>query len=278
MNTYNFYYSSEFKYSNETNSDFSIILDDNIIVDENHKAFLKINNVSFLNNMLNISQYHKNDYFDITSNAVKTRIYLTDGNYNIYTFRDTINTLLSSYHFAMSYDNTVYMKYKYLTTSGTIILDPCNLKPFFGLNSSTQINTYYIYGDKIDFRSYNKVILASSLTFTNNPLNNLVSSYSSTTGLGSICCWINRNEIPYSTITYDNADIENEIEDKNIKNINFKVYNEYREQISDMSNIQIQFQIIVRENYNYNKKIIKLLNYIVDLLRIMYNFMYYKNY
>jgi hypothetical protein len=254
---YNFFYSSEFKNSNESNNDFNIILDENIVINETDKAFIKINNISFLNNMFNISQYHENDYFDIIIDSITTRIYLTDGNYNVYTFRDKINSLLSTYNFMMVYDN-VLMKYKYYTTLGSLIINPYNLKNFFGLNNNTEINTYYIYSDKIDFRSYNKIIITNNLTLKNNPYNNLISSYSSSSGMGSILCWINRNEVPYSTINYNNEDLLNEIEDKNIKNINFKIFNEYREQIKDLSDIQIQFQIIIKENKIFNKLLSKI--------------------
>jgi hypothetical protein len=271
---YNFYYCSENKNSNETNSDFNIILDENLIIDENDKVFLKINNISFLNNLLNISQHHLNDYFEVEYNSVITRYYLTDGNYSIYTFKDKINELLTSYNFSMTYD-TILCKYYYRLSSGTININPCNLGKFFGLNSIKVIDTNIVYSDDVvDFRSYNKLLLTSSLTFVNNPWNNLISSFTSNSGIGSICCWLDRSDIPFKTITYNNSE-ENEIANKNIKNINFKILNEYREIISNMPDIQLQFQIIIKDGYNYNRKIVKLLNHMVDMLKTIYNYIYY---
>lgn len=249
---YNFFYSSEFKNSNENNNDFNIILDENIVINETDKAFIKINNISFLNNMFNISSYHNNNYIDITHESVLTRIYIPDGNYNVYTLRDKLNTLLHYAKITITYD-TLDFTYSFITQNGTALLDPCNLKNFLGVYFPFTVDTNIQWGSKIDFRSYNKIIITSSLTLKNNPYNNLISSYSSSSGMGSILCWINRNEIPYSTINYNNEDLINEIEDKNIKNINFKIFNEYREEIKDLSDIQIQFQIIVKENKIINK-------------------------
>lgn len=278
MTEYNFYYSSEFKNSNETNNDFNIILDENIIIKEDQSAFLKINDVSFLNSMFNISSHHLNNYIDITSNSIKTRIYIPDGNYSIYTFKDKLNTLLSTYNVVVGYDN-IDFTLSYKTTSGSIQLDPCNLKTFLGLSQEIYINTTIAWSTQVDLRSYNKIILTSSLTFSNNPYNNLIGSFSSTSGIGNICCWIERNNVSYSTIEYNNnTDMMNEIADKYIKNINFQVLNEYKEKITDMSTIYLHFSIIVKDNYNYQRKMVKLLAYITDLLKTIYNFIYYWNY
>lgn len=264
MTEYHFYYCSEFKNSNETNNNFNIILDENIIISENQSVYLKINNVCFLNSMFNISSYHNNNYIDITHDAVLTRMYIPDGNYSVYTLRDILNTLLNYAKIIIAYE-TINYSYSFRTQNGTAYLDPCNLKDFLGLSNSILINTNIKYGSKIDLRSYNKIILTSSLTFKNNPYNNFISKYSSTSGIGSICCWVERDSIPFSTIEYNNLnDIKNEIVDRNIKNINFKIFNEYKEDITDMSNINIHFSIIVK--YNYNLSIIRLLKYIRYLL------------
>jgi hypothetical protein len=247
-NEYNFYYSSEFKGQNETNSDFNIILNENLIIEDYQRCFLKVNNISFLNNLLNISQYHLNDYFEITHDAVISRYYLTDGNYNIYTFKDTVNNLIkNNHHVTLEYDN-ILSKYSFHTSSGSVILDPCNLKPFFGLSSTIIITTTKGYGELLDFRSFNKILLTTSLTLKNNPYNNLIGQYSGNEGIGSLILWIDKNDIPFKTITYK-GEILNEIVDKNIKYINFKILNEYRENIKEMPNIQIQFQLIVKNKY-----------------------------
>lgn len=266
MTEYYFYYSSEFKNSNETNNNFNIILDENIIINENQSVYLKINNCCFLNSMFNISEYHKNNYIDITHDNVLNRIYIPDGNYSVYTLKDTLNSLLSYAKVIITYDTLDYT-YSFKTQNGTALLNPCNLKDFLGVPYEILITTNIQWGLKIDLRSYNKIILTSSLTFKNNPYNNFISKYSSTSGIGSICCWIERNSIPYSTIEYNNLnDIKNEIVDKNIKNINFKVFNEYKEEITDMSNINLNFSLIIKDNYNYNLTIIKLLSYLIDKL------------
>lgn len=265
---YNFYYCSEFKNSNETNNNFNIILDENIIIGENQSVYLKINNVCFLNSMFNISDYHKNNFIDITFESVLTRIYIPDGNYSVYTLRDILNTLLDYAKIVIAYE-TINYSYSFRTQNGSVLLDPCHLKDFLGLSNSILVTTDTQWGSKIDLRSYNKIILTSSLTFKNNPYNNFISKYSSTSGIGSICCWIERNSIPYSTIEYNNiTNIKNEIVDKNIKNINFKIFNEYKEDITDMSNVNINFTLIV--GYNYNLMIIKLLKYIRNLLTWRY--------
>jgi hypothetical protein len=250
MDAYTFFYDSQFKTNNETNSDFNIILDNNLIIEDHQRCFLKVNNISFLNNLLNISQYHLNDYFEITHDAVITRYYLTDGNYNVYTFKDAVNTLIkNNHHITLTYDN-ILSKYSYHTSSGSVILNPCNLKPFFGLSSSIIINTTTVYGDLLDFRSYSKFLLTTSLTFKNNPYNNLIGQYSGKEGIGSLVLWIDRTDVPFKTITYKGDDLI-EIVDKNIKNINFKILNEYREQVVMMPNIQIQFSLIVKPRFLY---------------------------
>ena len=264
MSEHHFYYCSEFKNSNETNNNFNIILDDNIIIGENQSVYLKINNVCFLNSMFNISSYHNNNYIDITHESILTRIYIPDGNYSVYTLRDKLNTLLDYAKIIMTYDTLDYT-YSFKTQNNTVLLDPCNLKDFLGVPFPILIGTNIQWGNKVDLRSYNKIILTSSLTFKNNPYNNFISKYSSTSGIGSICCWCERDSIPYSTIEYNNLnDIKNEIVDRNIKNINFKIFNEYKEEITDMSNINIHFSIIIYNNYNLT--IIRLLKYIRYLL------------
>jgi len=160
MNTYNFYYCSEFKHSNETNNDFSIILDENINIDVNQSVYLKINNACFLNSMFNISEYHKNNYVDITHNAELTRMYIPDGNYSVYTLRDILNTLLDYAKIVIAYE-TINYSYSFRTQNGSALLDPCNLKDFLGLSNSILVTTDTQYGSKLDLRSYNKIILTT---------------------------------------------------------------------------------------------------------------------
>jgi hypothetical protein len=266
--TQDIYYCSEFKKSYETYYNFSIPLDINIDIKNNEKIKFKLIDFSIMNSMLTVSSTHKNNQFKIKYLNVDYFITIPDGSYTATSLRDAINTILTagSRPLAFNYNkstNKYYIAVSNGIIAGNLYFYPLNCASLFGYNKTSYELIYpneYYSETFANMLPYSKIVLVSDIVFDTNSQNNFINKYSANSGTGDIICWLPRDIPLFSTINYFNtSNREIEISNKNIKNINFSIMNEYQEYILDAPNSYIHFQLITYDNTNWYKRFYKLL-------------------
>jgi hypothetical protein len=101
-----------------------------------------------------------------------------------------------------------------------------------------------LVGDtSIDLVNYKKIILATDLDFTNKTHNDLITGNDDGTGVGNILAWIDADLPPFTCVKYNNYEMTSyRIENKNISNIRFTLYNEKRQKLN-LDNMLLHFEI-----------------------------------
>jgi len=266
--TQDIYFCSEFKKSYETYYNFNIPLDINIDIKNNEKIKFKLIDFSIMNSMLTVSSTHKNNQFKIKYLNVDYFITIPDGSYTATSLRDTINTILTagSRPLVFNYNkstNKYYIVASNGIVAGNLFFYPLNCASLFGYNKTSYELIYpneYYSETFANMLPYSKIVLVSDIVFDTNVQNNFISKYSANSGTGDIICWLSRDIPLFSTINYFNtSNREIEISNKNIKNINFSIMNEYQEYILDAPNSYIHFQLITYDNTNWYKRFYNLL-------------------
>lgn len=271
MPTQDIYYSSQSKPSYEKYYNFNIPIDINIDIKPDEKLKFKLCDFTMMNTMLNVSAAHKNNSFTIVYLTVSYTITIPDGSYTATSLRDYINSVCVTnvYPIAFNYDKTTN-RYWLVTSQGVaggdLIFYPQNCAQLFGFTKKTSYVIVYpnlYYSDTfVNMLPYTKIVLTTSLTFDTNTQQNFIIPYQNGNGgIGNIVQWFDRDIPPFTTLNYTNqTDREIEISDKNIKNINFTLVNEYQEFIYDAPVCLLHFQLITYDNTNWYKKFYKLLN------------------
>lgn len=267
------YYCSEFKKINEYNYNFNVDLDVNIDIRGNDKIKFKLIDFSIMNTMLNISNFHKNNSFKIGYNNIDYNIIIPDGSYTATILKDVINNLLIALNIPLIF-NYDKMTNKYiLESTAQILFYPLNCASLFGFINAQlytfNANIKYYSETFANMLPYSKIILTSDLVLDTNTQQNFLRSYNSNLGISNIVCWFSRDIPLFATINYNNNN-EIEISNKNIKNINFNIINEYQEFILDAPVCFMHFQLIIYDNTNWHKKFYNIINDIAYYLLSSY--------
>jgi hypothetical protein len=85
--------------------------------------------------------------------------------------------------------------------------------------------------NSINLLSFKKILITSNLKLTNKPFTSFNITNKSD-GVGDVLLWIDRDVIPFEYVNWINAtDHRLQIDNKIISNINFKITNEYGQNI-----------------------------------------------
>lgn len=266
---YNYYVYTKNTESDDRYYDFTFAIGDNIAIQKDEVIKFKLINFSIMNAMLNVSSYHGNNTFKIIDAGNPITITIPDGSYTATSLRDKINSICvdNYYPLAFNYDKTTN-KY-WITTAeniltGEFLFYPSNCSSLFGFTK-----TYYdmptgdYYAESFaNMLSYSKICLtSSSLAFNNTTDNNLEVKYKNNMGINELICWVSRDVAPFTTIDYTNLEgVEFELGSSNVKTINFKIMNEYKQLILDAPPCFIQFQLIIDKKVDWYSKFYKLFN------------------
>lgn len=281
--TQDFYYSSESKLSTETNYNFNVPLDININLKNDEKLKFKLIDFSIMNTMLNVSSYHKNNTFQVRLYGTLYTIIIPDGSYTAASLRDWINGYFATNSqatipIAFNYDKTTN-KYWLVTSPGivadTLYFYPSNCASLFGFTKNQYQMTYpnsYYSETFVNMLPYSKILLTTNLAFDTNSQFNLNVKYpTDNVGISDIICWVPRDVPPFTTINYvNNMNKEIEISNRNLKNINFTLINEYQNPIYDAPICYMHFQLITYDATNWYKKFFTILNDISYYLLSLY--------
>lgn len=266
---YNYYVYTKNTESDDRYYDFTFTIGDNIAIQKDEVIKFKLINFSIMNAMLNVSSYHGNNSFKIIDAGNPITITIPDGSYTATSLRDKINSICveNYYPIAFNYDKTTN-KY-WITTAenifqGELFFYPSDCSSLFGFTKTFyDVPTGSYYAETFaNMLSYSKICLtSSSLAFNNTTDNNLEVKYKNNMGINELICWVSRDVAPFTTIDYTNLEgVEFELGTNNLKSINFKIMNEYKQLILDAPPSFIQFQLIIDKKVDWYSKFYKLLN------------------
>lgn len=279
--TYNLYINSRNRISTDKTYDFNLFLQNQILINKNQGINVNVMSFSMINSMYNVNE--KNNTFNLeqrtlTDTFISTFIItIPNGNYNVITFRDTLNNLLSN-KINVSYNKaTNTYTYKNIDTGSKYYLQSLTkCSKLLGLKEDIEVSISGITGTYIDMVNYQQVILrCPSLQFEDLTQDN-INDTDNTLNVSDILFWINKQDIePFKTINYNNEDActsySFNIKNENIRMLNFRLYNEKNEVIEDAGEFLLQLKINVYDkDDNFYKdistKIYKILDDIYFLL------------
>jgi len=252
--------------------DFSVFFDnDEIMVNANEGVNINVVSFSLMNSMYNVNKYTKNNTFllhNVTLNS-DTTITIPYGNYNVYTFLNQLNTLLSGI-ITITY-NIATNTYTFTNISATpYSINPLTCSKLLGLSSTTSILTTGTISTYVNMVNYQQVILkCPTLVFESTSMDN-IQDKNNFIAVSDILYWINKQDIePFKMINYKNEDCGTlysyNVVNRSFSNFNFKLVNEFNEPIYDAPDFLFQLQITIYDKDNtYFKEatvqILKLLN------------------
>jgi len=190
---------------------------------------------------------------------VTTILTIPDGFYKASTYVAKIKELIAPYSMDITLDSLTNkvsithslvdnIKYPYTDLNGRVVLELPSLNARDNIGISTTPNTLVVntplVGDtNIDLVNYKKVIIATDLDFTNKTHNDLITGNDEGTGVGNILTWLDADFAPFTCVKYNNYEMSSyRIENKNISNIRFTLYNEKRQKIN-LNNMLLHFEL-----------------------------------
>ena len=208
-------------------------------------------------NMLKLYSWPEIPY--TTGVELTKNIVIPDGFYKATNYISKINELVSPYNITFALDSISNkisitknfvdnIKYPYTDANGGISLnlDTANIRHNIGIISNTNIlepNIPLIADTNIDLINFKKIILTTNLDFQNKTHNEFIGGNTLETGIGNILFWINNDYAPYTCIKYvNNEDVSYRINNNQINNIRFDIYNEKRQKLP-LDNMLIHFEI-----------------------------------
>jgi len=279
---YNYYIYTKNTESDDKYYDFTFAIGDNIAIQKDEIIKFKLINFSIMNAMLNVSSYHGNNSFKLIDAGEPITITIPDGSYTATSLRDKINSICvaNDYPLAFNYDkitNRFWINTAEGVFAGELLFYPSNCSSLLGFTK-----TYYdmptgsYYAEEFaNMLSYSKICLtSSSLAFSNTTDNNLRVKYKNNMGINEMICWVSLDVAPFTSIDYTNLEnVEYELGTTNLKSINFKIMNEYKQMLLDAPPSFIQFQIIIDKKmswFDWYDKFYKLLSNIYYSLLSLY--------
>ena len=293
MSKINIYVNSKNRKSDETPSNFSVIIPDGLLkVNKNEYFTLSVNSFCCYNDFYqsNANSNYFNLIFRDNTNVVYStqKLYLKLGNPNIYDLLSDINTKLSGY-LTCSYDNiknkiTYTRIYAQTSNYYTMYINAINSGCFFGLNNNVETIILFSGSESINPININSIRALSvgidgDISFNNN---NMESNLNNSVYKASDLIFQTAVSVPKGfLIDYQNIDGGDSFKytlgnNDRIKYFILSVYDQDGNTITDMTDyiIHIQFTInkksqkeaLLKSLIDYNKQSYLILGHIFDRL------------
>ena len=270
---FNIYINSANRNPVEKVYDFSIFFDnDELTINPNEGVNVNVVSFSMLNSMYNVNQYSSNNTFTLIGSLGNTTITIPYGNYNVYTFMNQLNTLLSPY-VSVSY-NVATNSYTYTNINSPLSysINPLNCAKLLGLSKTTSISTLGTTSGYVNMVNYQQVILkCPTLVFENNAMDN-IQDKNHFIAVSDFLYWVNKQDIePFKMINYKNEDCSTvysyNVINRNFSTFNFKLVNEYNQPIYDAPDYLLQLQISVfdKDNNYFKESALQALKILNDI-------------
>jgi len=299
MSKVNIYVNSKNRKSDETPSNFSVIIPDGL---------LRVNKDEYFTLSVN-SFYCYNDFYQCNSNSnyftlifktslnelyLTQKLYLNVGNPNVYDLLSDINSKLSGY-LTCSYDNiknkiTYTRIYAQTSNYYTMYINAVNSGCFFGLNNNVDISISLTGTECTNPININSIRALSigidgDISFNNN---NMESNLSNSVYRASDLIFQTSVSVPKCyLLNYQNIDGGDSFKytlgnHDRIKYFILSVYDQDGNTITDMTDyiIHIQFtinkkshqELLLKTLIDYNKQSYLILGHIFDILNNMYSY------
>ena len=304
MSKINIYVNSKNRKSDESPSNFSVIIPDDL---------LKINKDEYFTLSVN-SFYCYNDFYQCNNNSnyftlifrnnlnvvyLTQKLYLNVGNPNVYDLLSDINSKLSGY-LTCTYDNiknkiTYTRIYAQTSNYHTMYINTINSGCFFGLNNNVETLILFSSTECTNPININSIRALSigidgDISFNNN---NMESNLNNSVYKASDLIFQTAVNVPKGyLINYQNSDGGDSFKytlgnHDRIKYFILSVYDQDGNTITDMTDyiIHIQFtinkksqqEILLKSLIDYNKQSYLILGHIFDILNNMYQYFFRKN-
>jgi len=270
--SYYLYVSSKNRNSSETINNFKVNLKYPISCGKNEYMNVSVVNFSMLNTDYNLrSIYFKVDSVRLSDNQEITYTYnIPDGNYSYQSLMDYLNTIMSGkINVAYVKERNSY-KFKNIDSSNyDFYIIPFNANKILGLNDELNlVDGDYHEGGYINLVNYSHIIIKSNyLDYEDNTQDNLNNKE---IGASSILFMIDKQDIlPFQLISYKNYDGGNNynynINNKQISNIDFQLYNELGEKLTNVSDyfLVLKINIIDRPENSNSSSILEDIKFIL---------------
>lgn len=166
-----------------------------------------------------------------------------------------INTMISlqTYNYKMLISNVDIITglTQYDLNNQFIFTFPAKLANMLGFNNEILLNRMAIIegSGTINLTNFQKYIITSSLKVKDNQHLFLRDDEYLADGVGDVVAVINKDIAPFQYINYINEEnVYYDIENKMIHNINFKILNEFKQQLPSMPSATLHFQLITYKN------------------------------
>ena len=270
---FNIYINSANRNPVEKVYDFSIFFDnDELTINPNEGVNVNVVSFSMLNSMYNVNQYSSNNTFTLIGSLGNTTITIPYGNYNVYTFMNQLNSLLSPY-VSVSY-NLATNSYTYTNINSPLSysINPLNCGKLLGLSKTTSISILGTTSGYVNMVNYQQVILkCPTLVFENNAMDN-IQDKNHFIAVSDFLYWVNKQDIePFKMINYKNEDCSTvysyNVINRNFSTFNFKLVNEYNQPIYDAPDYLLQLQISVfdKDNNYFKESALQALKILNDI-------------
>jgi len=304
MSKINIFVSSKNRKSDESPSNFSVIIPDGL---------LKVNNDEYFTMSVN-AFYCYNDFYQCNINSnyftlifrnnlnvvyVTQKIYLNVGNPNVYDLISDINSKLSGY-LTCTYDNiknkiTYTRIYTQTTNYYNMYINTINSGSFFGLTDNVETlisfsGTESTYPININTIRVLTIGIDGDISFTNN---NMESNINNSVFKASDLIFQTSVNVPKGyLINYQNMDGGDNFKYTlgNVDRIKYfilSVYDQDGKTLTDMTDyiIHMQFtinkksqqEILLKSLIDYNKQSYLILGHIFDILNNLYQYIFKKN-
>ena len=303
MSKINIYVNSKSRKSDETPSNFSVIIPDGLLKVNNDEYFtLSVNSFYYFNDFYQCN--NNSNSFNIVFRTNSNTIFLTQrfdliiGNPNVFDLISDINSKLSGY-LTCSYDsikNKITYTRTYTQTSNyfNMFIQPINSGGFFGLNNNVETlisssGTTSTYPININTIRALSVGIDGDISFSNN---NMESNLNNSVYKASDLIFQTAVNVPRGyLITYQNIDGGDSFKytlgnNDRIKYFILSVYDQDGNTITDMTDyiIHIQFTInkksqqeqLLKTLIDYNKQSYLIIDHIFDIMNNMFNYFFKK--
>jgi len=271
---YNIFINSANRNANDKPYDFTVFFDNDEIIIKSHEGVnVNVTSFSLLNSMYNVNQYTKNNTFSLVDDTLSafTTFTIPYGNYNVYTLRDELNTLLSG--IITVFYNVATNTYTYTNiTSSSYSINPMTCSKLLGLTTETSISASGTTSSYVNMVNYQQVILrCPTLVFENNSMDN-IQDKNNFISISDILYWVNKQDVePFKMINYKNEDGSTlytyNVVNRSFSYFNFKLVNEFDEPIYDAPDYLLQMQIIIydKDNTYFKEAVIQALKLLNDI-------------
>lgn len=250
--TFYLYINSKNRLANEYTHNFNVYLKNQIIAGKNQGINISVQGFHMINSMYNINT--KNNTFVLRENNL-TNIFISDttvtipfGNYSALTFRDTLNNLLSNkINVVYNYPTNTFT-FTNLTLTSRYYIIPNKASQFLGISVMTEILTAGTNGSYINMVNYSKIIIkCPTLQFDDMAQDNITTNNNILTISNILFLIDKQDKQPFEIISYKNADggenYSYNIVNNNISYLNFLLFNENNEILSDANDYIIELKI-----------------------------------